>query len=167
MTRLTVPQLDANLVDVTVTGWHKQPGEPVTTGEPLVEITTDKAAFELEAPADGALLAILAETKSVVPAGYILALIGAPGETDATAAAENARLLAAYRDHPQGAAGGAPAPTAAPAAPAAPAGRIRATPRARRLAQQHGLDLARIQAESGAEVVTETVLAPYLPEGRA
>ena len=47
-------------------------------------------------------------------------------------------------------------------APASRAPRVRATPRARRLAQEKGLDLAKIQAETGAEIIDETVLAPYL-----
>jgi len=159
MTRILVPQLDANTIDVTVTAWRKRPGDAVREGESLAELTTDKAAFDLEAPASGTLLAVLAAPKSVVPSGYILGVIGAAGESDAAAEAENAAILAAYR-----AATGTAAPAAAAAAAAAakPAARVRATPRARRLAQQRGLDLARVQAETGAEVIDETVLAAYL-----
>lgn len=152
MTRITIPQLDANLVDVTVTRWRKNIGDTVTAGESLAELTTDKAVYELEAPADGTLLAIYAVEKSVVPTGFTVGLIGAPGETDTDAEAANEAQLAAYR--------GAAAPSAAPARDRGT--RVRATPRARRLAQEKGLDLTAIQAETGAEVIDEAVLAPYL-----
>jgi len=154
MTRITIPQLDANLIDVTLTRWRKSPGDLVAAGECLAELTTDKAVYELEAPASGTLLAVYAADKSIVPTGFIAGLIGAPGETDPAAADENAALTAQYR-------GGAATPSAS--APARDRGtRIRATPRVRRLAQEHGIDLAKVQAETGAEVIDETVLAPYL-----
>jgi pyruvate/2-oxoglutarate dehydrogenase complex dihydrolipoamide acyltransferase (E2) component len=152
MTRITIPQLDANLVDVTITRWHKKPGETVTAGEGIAELTTDKAVYELEAPASGTLLAVYATEKSVVPTGFTAGLIGEPGEIDAGAESVNEAQMAAYR--------GGDAPGAAPARDRGT--RVRATPRARRLAQEKGLDLAKIQAETGAEVIDETVLAPYL-----
>lgn len=156
-TRIRVPQLDANTIDVTVTAWRKQPGECVAAGETIAELTTDKAAFDLEAPASGTLLAILAAPRSVVPSGYVIGVIGDPGASDPAAEADNAALLAAYR----AATGASPAAAAAAAAQPA-AGRVRATPKARRLAQQHGIDLARVQTETGVEVVDEAALAPYL-----
>ncbi len=167
ITRLTVPPLDANILDVTITAWRKTPGEMVRQGEIVAELTTDKATFDLEAMGSGTLLAILAAPKSVVPSGYILALLGEPGETDERAVAQNQALMSKYRaaaGHPSTTPRG-PTPATAtppPATPPAPATRIRATPRARRLAQEHGLDLAHIQAETGAEVVDEAVLQPYL-----
>jgi pyruvate/2-oxoglutarate dehydrogenase complex dihydrolipoamide acyltransferase (E2) component len=156
-TRIRVPHLDANTIDVTVTAWLKRPGECVAAGETIAELTTDKAAFDLEAPASGTLLAILAAPKSIVPSGYVIGVIGDPGASDPAAEADNAALLAAYR----AATGAAPAAAAAPVAPPA-AARVRATPKARRLAQQHGIDLARVQAETGVEVVDEAALALYL-----
>lgn len=157
ITRIRVPYLDANTLDVTVTAWCKQPGDFVAVGETVAELTTDKAAFELESPASGYLLTILAAVKSVVPSGYILGVIGDPCDSDPAAEAENVALLAAY----QTAAGVAPGVATATAA-AQPAIRVRATPKARRLAQQHGIDLVRVLAETGVEVVDETALFPYL-----
>ena len=153
MTRIIIPQLDANLVDVTITRWRKHSGDAVTAGESVAELTTDKAVYELEAPAAGTLLAIYAAEKSVVPTGFTVGLIGVPGESDPEAEAANAAKLAAC--------GGASVPAAS--AHARDHGtRVRATPRARRLAQEKGLDLAKIQAETGAELIDEKVLAPYL-----
>lgn len=156
MTRIIIPQLDANLVDVTITHWRKQVGDPVAAGESVAELTTDKAAYELEAPAAGTLLFIYAAEKSVVPTGFAVGLIGAPGESDPEAEAANAARLAAFRGTPA-------TPSAVPSAGAKErAARVRATPRARRLAQEKGLDLAKIQAETGAELIDEKVLAPFL-----
>ena len=159
VTRITVPFLDANAVDVTITAWHKAPGDHVLAGEIVADLTTDKATFELESAASGTLLEILAALKSVVPSGYILALLGSPGETDPAAAGVNQSLMENYRTP----AVSAPALSATAARlPPPPAPRVRATPRARRLAQEQGLDLARIQAETGAEVIDETVLQKFL-----
>ena len=57
ITRIIVPQLDANTVDVTVTAWRKAPGDRVQAGELIADLTTDKATFELEAAGSGVLLA--------------------------------------------------------------------------------------------------------------
>jgi pyruvate dehydrogenase E2 component (dihydrolipoamide acetyltransferase) len=101
-TRITVPFLDANMLDVTVTAWRKAPGDCVQTGEIVAELTTDKATFELESTGRGTLLEILAAQKSVVPSGYILALLGEPGETDLDAAAYNDKLMKKYRSEIRG-----------------------------------------------------------------
>lgn len=151
MTPITIPQLDANLVDVTITHWSKKVGDPVTKGEMVAELTTDKAVFELEAPDDGVLLIIYAAEKSVVPTGYAVGMLGAATETPPAALPQNERLMAQY------AGPAAAAPVKHHTAP-----RIRATPRARRLARENGLDLAKIQAETGAEVIDESALKPYL-----
>lgn len=170
--RITVPHLDANIIDVTVTAWRKAPGDRVQTGEIVAELTTDKAAFELESAGNGTLLEILAAPKSVVPSGYILAVLGTPGEVDAEAVGLNQALLAKYRTEagvqrsevraqPLPPVTNHLPPNTSHQTPAAPATRVRATPRARRLAQEQGLDLARIQSETGAEVIDESVLLAY------
>src|ERR671931_35115 len=92
--------------------WFKREGEAVTQGEPLMEIETDKAVTEVEAPASGVLAGISAQVGDDVPVGQPVAVILAPGEE---APAPEGRTGAAP------AAGAAPAPGAAPAAGAAPA----------------------------------------------
>ena len=175
MTRIILPFIDANIVDATVIEWKKNVGDAVAAGELVVEVTTDKAAFEVESPASGTLLAIYAPAKSVVPVKYILGVVGAPGEEDAAAESENAALVARYRaalttggpSRPAsaGVRGQAPDPLAAPPAnPSAP--RLRATPKARRLAQAKGIDLADVQKATGAEMITEAILEAYLAGGK-
>jgi len=151
MTRIIIPQLDVNLVDVTVTRWRKQPGDRVEAGESLAELTTDKAVYELEAPAAGTLLAVYAADKSVVPTGFIVGLLGDPGEDDPAITAANEALMTAYRG-----------PAAAPAPARDRPARVRATPRVRRIAQEKGIDLAQVQAATGAEIIDEAVLETYL-----
>ena len=148
MTKIVIPQLDANIVDVTITRWRKQVGEAVAEGEIVADLTTDKAAYELESPATGILLAIIAAEKSIVLAGATIGMLGNLGEEVKLSAETKFSETSESR-------GGVT--TSAPRAP-----RVRATPRARRLAQEKGLDLAKIQAETGAEIIDEAVLAPYL-----
>ncbi|MBP5510549.1 MAG: E3 binding domain-containing protein [Kiritimatiellae bacterium] len=156
MTYIKIPQLDANILDVTVTKWRKQAGDSVTKGECVAELTTDKAVFELEAPEAGILLAVYAQEKSVVPVGYAVAAVGAAGEAAPEPPAGNETLLAAYR-------GGTT--SAAAAVPAAPREvRVRATPRARRIAAEKGLDLAEIQKATGVSVVDEAAISIFLAQ---
>src|SRR3979490_2266426 len=60
--------------------WRKKEGERVTKGEPLLEIETDKAIVEVEAPGDGILAGITADVGAVVPVGETIAWLVAPGE---------------------------------------------------------------------------------------
>ncbi len=174
MTHFTVPLLDANLVDVTVTRWMRNPGDKVEKGELIAEVTTDKAAFELECPTDGTLLEVFAPLKSIVPVGFVLALIGEPGETDPAipelnrallekAARENGAVSARPAAQPAtSTASSSQGVAAAPATPSAQSAGIRATPKAKRLAREQGIDLAAVAAASGATIVTEAILAEYL-----
>jgi pyruvate dehydrogenase E2 component (dihydrolipoamide acetyltransferase) len=108
--------------------WLKAEGEPVTAGEPLMEVETDKATVEIEAPASGILTGVTARAGDEIPVGQTIALIVAPGE----AVPETA----------------APTPEAQEATGPAPA-RIPASPLAARLAAEHNLDLARIKPGGG------------------
>ena len=60
--------------------WLKRTGQKVRKGEPLVELQTDKVNYELESPAEGILLDIVAKEDSEVPVGDVLCHIGQPGE---------------------------------------------------------------------------------------
>jgi len=77
---VVMPQMGVSVSEGTVTRWLKQEGERVTKGEPLLEIETDKAVVEVEAPADGILAGIKAAAGADIPVGQIIAWIVAPGE---------------------------------------------------------------------------------------
>jgi pyruvate dehydrogenase E2 component (dihydrolipoamide acetyltransferase) len=153
MTLIIIPQLDANVVDVTITQWHKQVGDAVVKGEIIAVLTTDKAAYEFESPASGVLLAIVAPLKSIVPTGSAIGAIGEAGEQVEAVTQEphEARTIGAGRCAcPPGRCSSLPAQS-----------RIRATPRARRLAAEKGFDLAAIGAAVGVEIIDEAAVAAY------
>ena len=136
MTPIIIPQLDANVVDVTITQWRKQVGDAVGKGEIIAVLTTDKAAYEFESPAAGILLAIVAPLKSMVPTGSVIGAIGKAGEqVEAGICAFPTKTQGLQDARAEG-----PGRFASP--PVQP--RIRATPRARRLATEKGFDLAAI-----------------------
>mgnify|MGYP000184446109 FL=1 len=70
---IRVPDLPESVADATVGNWHKNPGEFVQAGEPLVDIETDKVVLEVPAPESGVLAAILNERGNTVLAGQLLA----------------------------------------------------------------------------------------------
>ncbi len=80
VTSVTLPKLGYEMEQATLAAWLKQPGDRVAIGEVIAEIETDKAIVELEAEADGTLLAIAAEAGAIVPVGAVVAYLGEPGE---------------------------------------------------------------------------------------
>lgn len=81
-TTLRVPKTGGiPTTQVIVVKWLKRKGQKVRQGEPLVELQTDKVNYELESPAEGVLLEIVAQVDSQVPVGEALCHIGQPGET--------------------------------------------------------------------------------------
>jgi pyruvate dehydrogenase E2 component (dihydrolipoamide acetyltransferase) len=125
-----MPALELAQETGKVLKWLKQPGDTVRKGEPIVEIETDKVTVEVEAPVAGVLRDVSAHAGDVVPVGQTIALIFAAGETGASTAAPVA-------------------PAAAPSGAPAARGVVKASPLARKLAEQHGVDIARITTASG------------------
>jgi pyruvate dehydrogenase E2 component (dihydrolipoamide acetyltransferase) len=138
--------------------WHKAEGDEVKKGEPLLEVETDKVTVDVEAPADGTLAAVTAREGEEVPVGRPIAVVLAEGEEPP--------------EREEAASDGAPEPRpaardGATRAPTEPAGRRRrplASPKARRLAQERGIDLAAVTGSGprGAVVAAdlETATAP-------
>jgi len=159
-TTVTMPKMGFDMVEGKLLRWLKKVGEPVKAGEPLAEIETEKVNIEFEAPASGVLKAVLIEEGTTVPVGTPIAIIAAPDEpVEAPAAAP------AVREGP-------PLPTPAPGAPPPPApalapvgaptpppgGRVKASPLARRLAREAGIDLREIPGTGpGGRVVKRDV----------
>ncbi|MCL5045666.1 MAG: 2-oxo acid dehydrogenase subunit E2, partial [Actinobacteria bacterium] len=75
-TVVVMPKLGLTMVEGTVVGWRKSPGDPVAKGDILVEVMTDKISMEVEAQAEGFLRKILAPEGSVVPVAEPIAVIG-------------------------------------------------------------------------------------------
>jgi len=157
-TELCLPQLSDSMSSAKLAVWLKREGDPVTAGEPVVEIETEKTNVEIEAPVSGVLQKICVEVGTDLQIGQLLAVIseGQAHATPATARAETEgpELIASKREEPASAEVARPAPIAAPAqaaphpadqptAPRSDRG-ILATPLARRMAAVTGLDLAAI-----------------------
>lgn len=140
ITLVTLPQLGETMESGRVVGWLKQPGETVRRGETLVEIESDKTVVELPALADGRVVELLAEAGADLPVGAPLCRYE---QTDATAPAGAERTAS---DAPATPEPERPAQLDGGDAPASPSDaaqgtRPRATPIARRLARQRGVDL--------------------------
>src|SRR5260370_29118443 len=136
--------------------WLKREGEQVTKGEPLMEVETDKATVEVEAPASGTIAEITAAEGDEVPVGQTIALILAPGESVASA-----QRSVTTAHEPQTSPPSDPSSTMlSPGTPNA-AGRPPASPKARRLAEERGVDIARIAGSGpGGAVLEGDVLQP-------
>ena len=130
----------------TLIQWLKSAGDSVTKGEPLMEIETDKATVEIEAPASGILSSIIAQAGDVIPVGQRIALILAPGEVDSETPLH---------------ARSAPASSPKSDSTSQP---LTATPVAARLAAEYNLDITQIKPTSG-QIRKEDVLAFLKEEG--
>jgi len=125
--------------------WRKREGDAISKGEPLLDIETDKAVVEIESPADGVLAGVKAQAGDVIPVGQTIAWIVSEGEkppADETSAASGRRM-----DGKRAASSTAAAET--PAASATPSTRVRISPKARRLAREHGVDVSRVRGSGG------------------
>jgi pyruvate dehydrogenase E2 component (dihydrolipoamide acetyltransferase) len=144
----------------TIVKWLKSEGDAVEKGEPLYELDTDKVTQEVEADFSGTLLKIAVQ-EGEVPVGETIAVIGEQGEdVPKVSAAPEAREEEAPRE--------APAPQqedGRPAEPVAAGGRVKASPLARRIARERGVDLAALSGTGPegrivAEDVERAVAAP-------
>jgi pyruvate dehydrogenase E2 component (dihydrolipoamide acetyltransferase) len=141
---LIVPQLSSTMEAARVVKWLKRPGDRLRAGEAVVEVETDKSTMEIESPADAVLTEILVAEGEEVAVGRALAHLAAGEGSPATPAAAPASSAATTAAAPVAAAPVAAAPAAGTRIAAA-GERIRASPLARRLAAEAGLDLRAIR----------------------
>ena len=152
MNDIVMPRLSDSMEEGTVLGWMKAVGDEVALGDELVEIETDKANMVYEADVAGTLIEIIAEEGATLPIGEVIARVGDAGDAPAGPSDDSEAAPVAEPDSaPDGKPDEAPAPEAAPAttpepaaAPAAAAAgdRIKASPLARRMAREQGVELA-------------------------
>ena len=186
-----MPALSSTMTEGKIVEWLKQPGDKVGRGESVLVVESDKADMDVESFQDGYLAAVLMPAGSTAPVGETIGLIV---ETEAEIADAQAKALSAApaasapAPTPAPAAVQAPAPTPAPtpapaaaapvAAAAAPVanGRVVASPRAKKLASQMGVDLStvrgsgphgRIQAEDVEQAGGQPISVPRVAEGTA
>ena len=159
-TEVQLPALSPTMTEGKIVKWLKKEGDSISSGEAIAEVETDKSNLEVEAFDDGVLLKILVPEGETGKVGAPIAVIGQKGEK-VEASAAPAKPAAAPAPAPAAPTPAArPAPKPAPAGPAqvvpirraeeAPApsednGRLRASPLAKRMAREEGLDLAGVQ----------------------
>src|ERR671924_9567 len=164
-TEVKLPRLGQGIESGTIVKWLKSEGEPVEKGEPLYELDTDKVTQEVEAEASGVLLKI-AVTEGEADVGTTIAVIGEQGEE-----------IPAVSAAPEPSDGDGRAREVVSVQPAE--GRVKASPLARRIARERGIDLASLRgtgpegrvvaedverAEAGAPAAPEPTAAP-IPTG--
>ena len=186
-TELTMPQMGYDMQEGTVLRWLKGEGDAVANGEPIAEIETDKAVVEFESYADGVLHRIIVPAGTTVPVGQPIAVVGGQDESIEVSAgpsedtAEDVADSAPVEDESDDALSAAiPMPPAsttipeeessaepAPAVeePPAPATPLRASPIARRIADERGIDISKVTGTGpGGRIVKDDVLAYEEPE---
>ncbi|PYO92911.1 MAG: pyruvate dehydrogenase complex dihydrolipoamide acetyltransferase [Gemmatimonadetes bacterium] len=183
-TKVHMEALSPTMEEGRLVKWTKHEGDQVKSGDTLAEVETDKAVMELVARADGQLLKVIVQEGTTVPVGNVVAWIGKAGEKvdgagagsgepgAATPKPAPAPAAAAPKQAPAAAPAAAPAtaPTPAVAAPArdaapADATRVKASPLARRIARDAGVDLKLVQGSGpGGRVIKRDVEgAPAAP----
>ncbi len=158
-----MPKGSDTMTEGKVLKWLKNEGEQIASGDALVEIETDKVDMEVESMASGVLRKVLVQAGETVPVGQMLAVIGKAEEDISSLISPNGGAPAAPAEHKEAPAAQAPQPAQAvpaqqPAASAAATGRIFASPLARRIAHEAGLDLATIQGSGpGGRIIRRDV----------
>ena len=166
---VTMPRLSDTMEQGTIIRWNVKEGDEVSSGDIVADVETDKATMEMQVYDDGVMARILVDEGKQVPVGTTIAMITEEGEDPAAlpdnSAGSNAEPEAAVVEDE------APAPEAGPvaekpsAAPAAPVntaegGKIRVSPVARRLAEEHGVDVRNLQGTGpSGRIVKRDILA--------
>ena len=192
-----MPALSSTMTEGKIVEWLKNPGDKVGRGESVLVVESDKADMDVESFNEGYLAAVLMPAGSTAPVGETIGLIveteaeiaeaqakapsgggSAPAATAPAATAPAPTPAAPTAPAPTAPAAAQPAPVAPPAPVAAPAsnGRLIASPRAKKLAAQMGVDLAgirgsgpngRIQAEDVERAAGRPISVPLVGEGTA
>ncbi len=181
MARIEVPmpQMGESIAEGTVSQWLKQVGDAVERDEPILEISTDKVDAEIPAPSSGTLVEIAVQEGETVEVGTIVAYIdteagagvSAPAAAPAPPAEAPAPAAPAAAPQPTAAPPAAPAPAAAPASGGAQSAeerlRTRSTPVVRKIADEHGVDIASVEGTGHAGRVTKQDILGYIESGGA
>jgi len=142
-TKVVMPKLSLTMKEGTVGKWYKKEGETVEKGEPIVEITSEKATYDLESPAQGVLRKILIEAGVDAPVDAVLAVITAPDEEFSEKELQAATPQTAEKEE-----------------------KILASPAAKRLAKESGVDLSLVKGSGPEGRIVEEDVAKFLEESR-
>lgn len=156
---INMPKLGFDMAEGTLVRWLKKEGETVNKGEVLAEIETDKATVEVESSASGVVRKLLVDEGAVVPVNTPIAIVGLPDEKIEETVAGRESSVVSEEPAPAPGPDRAPAPVMEAVAPPA-AGPVKASPLAKRVARERGLDLSRIQGTGpGGRIVRRDIEA--------
>jgi pyruvate dehydrogenase E2 component (dihydrolipoamide acetyltransferase) len=156
-TEITMPKMGFDMEAGTLLRWLKTEGDPVKQGEVIAEIETDKATVEIESFATGVVQRVLVKEGEEVPVGTTIALVGEPGEGPPSPPSPVEKEEAAPEAKPTAPAAEAP-PVAEKEVEAGAEERIKASPVARRLAAEAGIDLASLTGTGpGGRIIKDDV----------
>jgi len=152
---IVMPKLGLTMTEGLIVEWRKKEGDPVKKGDILFVLETEKVTYEVEAPEDGALGKILVKEQETVPVGAVVATLLKPGEI---AVEVTAAPVAAPKAEAASPAPAAASSAAAPAAVAPSGGRVKATPLAKKVAKELGIDLSAVAGTGpGGRILQEDV----------
>jgi pyruvate dehydrogenase E2 component (dihydrolipoamide acetyltransferase) len=165
-----MPEVAAGTPEAVLASWSVAENSAVTAAQPLATVETDKAAVDIEADGDATLVKVLVDEGATVPVGTPIAVLAEPGEVvddlDALLAQLGATQAPAPPGKPEPAAPAAAAAPSSPARPGTPAKRIFASPLARKIAAEAGLDIGEIIASGpGGRIVRRDVDAAIARRG--
>jgi len=150
---VVMPALELTQETGKLVAWRKSEGEPVAKGEVLLEVETDKAVVEIEAAADGILAGVKAVAGDVIAVGKTIAWIISPGEAlpKEDASRDAVKPVATARTQPS---------HSAPAPSEPQSGGAKISPKARRLAREHNVDIARVRGTGAdGQILASDILA--------
>ncbi|WP_439622895.1 biotin/lipoyl-containing protein [Shinella sp.] len=147
-----------------IVNWLKAAGDAVAEGDPLMEVETDKAVMEVQALASGFLVEIVHPAGADVPVGEVIARIGTNADAVVRAVTPAAASVATVETAPPAtAAPASPEPARKAPAPPARTGKVLASPKTRRLAEERGIDLRRLVEQGLSEPLHAADLDRYVP----
>ncbi|HEX3292685.1 MAG TPA: dihydrolipoamide acetyltransferase family protein [Solirubrobacterales bacterium] len=170
MAEIVMPRLSDSMEEGTVLRWLKGVGDEVSVGDELVEIETDKANMVYESDLDGTIVEVLAQEGDTLPVGEPIAKVGDASEVVTTGNGGAPREEPAERaPEPPKEESPAPAVTAAPPAPASAGGdgRVKASPIAKRIARDRGLDLSALTGSGPGGRIVKADVERALDSGAA
>ncbi|MFY0685655.1 MAG: 2-oxo acid dehydrogenase subunit E2 [Cyclobacteriaceae bacterium] len=173
---IRMPKMSDTMTEGVISSWLKKVGDAVSSGDILAEVETDKATMELESYDDGTLLYTAVEAGNGVAVDGVIAIIGEEGAdyktllaAEAAPKAESAPAAPVGSPAPAATPAPASAPTASPAAATAPAtsssdnGRVLASPLAKKLAQEKGIDIAAVSGTGEGGRIVKRDIENYTP----
>lgn len=166
---ILMPRLSDTMTEGVIAEWHKKVGDAVKKGDILADIETDKATMELESYKEGKLLFTGAEKGQKIAVNDLLAIIGEEGKVNVQQIVDAAKNKGAAPAAAKEQTTEAAAPKAAPAAVSTDAhtlngdGRIKASPLAKKLASEKGIDLSKLQGSGDFGRIIKKDVAEYTP----